>query len=482
MPIKSRYQRVWSYGFNAVITSVVLLGILVFAVLIAERHPWRLDLTESGKFTLSQQTRKILDSIKEPVTIKAFYATADQERSGAKDLLESYQYYSKQVSYEFIDPDRQPEVARRYGIRSYGTLVVEDYQKKQPAQRADEESISSALLKLTRQQEKTIYFLIGHGEHDIKDSSKSGYSNLDATLEKENYQIEELNLLQQAQVPDDAAQVIIAGPEKPLLANEIDSLKQYLQKGGKLLVMLDPYQDGGLKAFLQGYGVELHDDMVIDKLSRVFGGSFLMPVVTQYGPHKITEGFNIATFYPEARSIRPAAQAPQGVRLEVLASTSQEAWSEMDKETLDKGQAGFDEKTDLPGPVPLVVLAEVDSTRATAGDKSPQADTEAGQATASASASDNAKAKGYLLVCGNSGFVDNTHFGVSGNGDFFLNMANYLAEEEALITIEHREKQGQPLVLTQNQGRMLFGVSLILVPLVILLVGFGVYRVRRSQR
>ena len=103
-------------------------------------------------------------------------------------------------------------------------------------------------------------------------------------------------------MPDDAAQVIIAGPKKPLLATEIDSLKQYLQKGGKLLVMLDPYQDGGLNDFLQGYGVELHDDIVIDKLSRVFGGSFLMPVVTQYGPHKITDGFNIATFYPEARS------------------------------------------------------------------------------------------------------------------------------------------------------------------------------------
>ena len=97
---------------------------------------------------------------------------------------------------EFLDPDRQPELARRYEIRSYGTLVLEGYQKKQPIQRADEESFSNALLKLTRRQEKKIYFLIGHGEHDLKDTSKNGYSNLDAALEKENYQIDELNLLQ----------------------------------------------------------------------------------------------------------------------------------------------------------------------------------------------------------------------------------------------------------------------------------------------
>jgi ABC-type uncharacterized transport system involved in gliding motility auxiliary subunit len=455
MPGKNRVSRAWSYGFNAVISSVVLLGILVFVVLIAERHPWRWDLTESGQFTLSQQSRKILDSIKEPVTIKAFFATAEQERSGAKDLLESYHYHNQRVSFEFLDPDRQPELARRYEIRAYGTLVLEGYQKQQTIQRADEESISNALLKLKRQQEKKVYFLIGHGEHDIKDTSKNGYSSLDSALEKENYQVDALNLLQSPQVPEDTAAVIIAGPKKPLMANEINSLKQYLHKGGKLFVLLDPYQDGGLHGFLQGYGMQLHDDIVIDKLSRVFGGSFLMPVVTQYGFHKITEGFNIATFYPEARSIRPASNPPEGVHLEILASTSQEAWSEMDQEMLKKGQAGFDEKIDLPGPVPLTVLAEIEKSDLLNQNQDAKAGAEPTEQPQNAEAG-SAKQKATLVVCGNSGFADNTHFGLSGNGDFFLNVANFLAEEETLISIEPREKKGQPLILTQNQGRLLF--------------------------
>ena len=481
MPDKKSHHRIWSYGSNTVISSIVFLALLVFVVLIAERHPWRVDLTESGSFSLSQQTRKILDSLQEPIVIKAFYASLGPERAQARDLLETYQYHNKNVRYEFIDPDRQPEVARQYDIRSYGTLVLEGYQKKQTVQRADEESLSNAIFKLSRSREKKIYFLTGHGEHSIKDADKNGYSSLDAALTKENYQIAGLNLMQQAQVPDDAALLIVAGPTKPLLPPEVESLKQYLGRNGKLLLLLDPYQDGGLKALLESHGVELKEDIVIDKLSRVFGGSFLMPVVMEYGFHKITDGFNVATFYPEARSVRIAKKAPDGVHLLLLASTSQEAWAETDRDMLNQGQASFDANQDVVGPVPIAALAEIEQSKAQSQgvDAKPTAEE---TTETELDATDRDKAKALLVVIGDSDFVDNTHFGLSGNGDFFLNVVNFLAEEETLITIEPREKKGQPLILTQTQARSLLWVSLVLVPLTILLIGFAVYRVRRSQR
>jgi ABC-type uncharacterized transport system involved in gliding motility auxiliary subunit len=481
MPDKKSHHRIWSYGSNTVISSIVFLALLVFVVLIAERHPWRVDLTESGSFSLSQQTRKILDSLQEPIVIKAFYASLGPERAQARDLLETYQYHNKNVSYEFIDPDRQPEVARQYDIRSYGTLVLEGYQKKQTVQRADEESLSNAIFKLSRSREKKTYFLTGHGEHSIKDADKNGYSSLDAALTKENYQIASLNLMQQAQVPDDAALLIVAGPTKPLLPPEVESLKQYLERNGKLLLLLDPYQDGGLKALLESYGVELKEDIVIDKLSRVFGGSFLMPVVMEYGFHKITDGFNVATFYPEARSVRIAKKAPDGVHLLLLASTSQEAWAETDRDMLNQGQASFDANQDVVGPVPIAALAEIEQSKAQSqGVDAKPTDEETSETELDAT--DRDKAKALLVVIGDSDFVDNTHFGLSGNGDFFLNVVNFLAEEETLITIEPREKKGQPLILTQTQARSLLWVSLVMVPLMILLIGFAVYRVRRSQR
>ena len=481
MPATNRHRRLWSYGSNAIATAVLFFAILTVVILIVEKHPWRKDLTESGKYTLSQQTRKILDSIKEPVTIKAFFRGMEQERAAARDLLDTFVYYNNKLTYQFIDPDLMPELARQYEVRSYGSLVLEGFNKKQTVPRVDEETLTNALFKLTQKQVKKVYFLLGHGEHSLADNGKDGYSGLRTALAGENYEIADLNLLQRDQVPEDASVVVVGGPRKPLMEPEIASLKNYLRRNGKLVLMLDPYNDAGLKELVESYGLQLHNDIVVDKLSRVFGGSYLMPVVTQYGLHKITDGFNIATFYPEARSVRSAKELPAGVQVVTLASTSQEAWSEMDQELLKQGQAGYDDKTDLPGPVPIVAMAEI--TQKEGDPKKPAPESPgAEESDMEGKTGQTSSKKAYLLVCGNSGFADNTHFSLSGNGDFMLNMINFLAEEESLITIERKEKKGQPLVLTLNQERAIFWTSLVLVPCLVLMIGAAVYRVRRSQR
>ena len=151
---KSTHSRVWSYGSSTVLSTLFFVGILTFLALIAERHPWRVDMTESGTFTLSEQTRNILNSLQQPIEIKAFYATAAPDETKAKDLLETYRYASNKVNFEFIDPDRQPDMARRFEVRSYGTLVLEGYGKKQSIQNADEESITNAILKLSSNEQK----------------------------------------------------------------------------------------------------------------------------------------------------------------------------------------------------------------------------------------------------------------------------------------------------------------------------------------
>jgi len=476
MLVPKKAGRIWSHGSNAVISTLLFLSILTFVALIAEQHPWRADFSESGVYSLSEQTRKIVESLEEPVHIKAFYASSSPEESEARGRLETYRYYNKKIDFEFIDPDRNPEAARRYDVRSYGTLVLAGYQKQQTVLGDDEEAITNALLKLSREGNKKIYFLKGHGERDVKGFDKMGYSSLRSALEKENYDIEELSLMTRAQVPDNASLVVVAGPEKPLFKEEIESLKTYLSEGGKVMAFLDPDRDGGLGDFMRSNGIELREDIVIDQLSRVFGGNYLMPVVTEYGSHKITEDFGIATFYSEARSVYPESDPPPDVVVFTLASTSANAWAETDMDLLNEGKAAFDENEDKAGPVPLVVLAEV----AGKGGDSPSkgGDDETGRSPPSAESA----RQGYLLVAGDSDFVDNTHFGLSGNGDFFLNIVNFLAEEENLITIEPRRREGQPLILTRVQGQLVFWTSMVFVPLMVLLSGLMVYRGRRMQR
>ncbi|MHC1728860.1 MAG: GldG family protein [Syntrophobacteraceae bacterium] len=472
MPAKTRGSRKWVYGSNTIISTIIFLAILIFVILIAERHPWRMDLTESGSFSLSGQTKNVLKEIEQPVQIKGFYSSAapDQVQAKAKiqDLLDTYRYHNKNISYEFIDPDSQPEVARRYEVKTYGTLILEGYDKKQVIQTAAEENLTNALLKLSRKDQKKIYYLTGHGEHPITAQSRESYSNAKSALEKSYYQVAEFNLLQQAGVPEDASAVIVAGPQKPVPDAEQQALKDYLSRGGRVLLMLDPLVNTGLSDFLNGYGIGLAEDVVIDRLSRLFGGSERIPVVVEYSAHKITDNFALPTFYPDARSIVPAKEAPKGVHLQTLASTSQNAWAERNLEMLNRGEAAFDKDQDMPGPVPIVVLANIAAPEKQADGGNP--------------AGGKPGKEGILVVAGNSEFAANNYFGLYGNGDFFLNTINFLAEDVGMITVEGRQNLNKPMLLTQQQAQAMFWIVLVIVPLAVLVSGFAVYRVRRSQR
>ena len=469
MPAKNKRSPRWAYGVNSIVSTVIFLAILVLIVLIAERKPLRMDLTETRSFSLSGQTRNILNQIDKPIEVKVFISAAGpsaQNKDKIKDLLDTYCYYNKNIKYEFIDPDTQPEITRRYEIKTYGTIVLEGYDKKQAVQTADEENVTNALLKLTHKEQKKVYFLTGHGEHSFSSDARDSYSNAKAALEKNSYAIAEFNLLQQEDIPADAAAVIIAGPQKLIPEREQQVLKNFLARGGKVMLMLDPLTNTGMNDFLKGYGIEIGQDVVIDRLSRLFGASERVPVIMEYGNHKITENFSQPTFFPDARSVFPSEKPPEGVDLLVLASTSPNAWAERNLAMLQEGKAVFDKNMDVPGPVPLVVLATIAGQQ-----KKP----DAGQKEENDHGKD-----GILVVAGNSQFVSNPYFNQYGNGDFFLNTVNFLADEANLITFE-RPNTHKPLLLTSSQ-RMTILWIVIIVPLAVLVSGIAAYRVRRSQR
>jgi ABC-type uncharacterized transport system involved in gliding motility auxiliary subunit len=353
-------------------------------------------------------------------------------------------------------------------VKTYGTIVLEGYDKKQVVQTADEDNVTNALLKLTRKEQKKIYFLEGHGERSLSSDERDSFSNAKSALEKNQYMVTEFNLLQQADVPADAAAVIIAGPQKQIPEREQGVIKNYLARGGKVMLMIDPLTETGLKDFLKGYGIEISEDVVIDHLSRLFGASERVPVVMEYGPHKITDNFAQPTFYPDARSVVPSAKPPAGIEVQVLASTSPNAWAERNLEALKEGKATFDQDKDLAGPVPLVVIATA------SGQKEPA---DAGQKDENSPRGKD----GALVVAGNSLFASNSYFNQYGNGDFFLNTISFLADEANLITVE-RPNTYKPLLLTRAEATTIFWLVLVIVPLSVLIAGLAVYRVRRSQR
>ena len=452
---------------------VAFIGILALVALIGQRHPLRLDLSEGKQYSISEQSQKIVEALKGDISIKGFFQEADPNREKTRDLLETYRYYSKKITYQFIDPDREPSLAKHYMIRTYGTLVLEGFGKTQTITTGDEESITNAILKLTQEKQRVVYFLTGHGDRDISNFDKDGYSTAKAAIEKENFLVKTLNLLEDPRIPEDAALVVVAGPQRALMSTEIEALRQYLAGDGSLMLLLEPFSNGGLNDFLEHYGITISADIIVDTMSRVFGASYLIPVITEYSHHKITDGFNVACFFPTARSVKSADKVPPSVDITELASTSPYSWSETEFQFGQPEPPKFDETKDKKGPINVALIASVSNKPPSNGQKSDEHGTVKGE---------NPGGQGQILVFGDSDFASNGYFNMQGNSDFFLNSVNYLGEQENLITVERPKTSGTPLTLSRSQSQLLFWVGLFLMPVVVLVSGLAVFRLRRKHR
>lgn len=462
------------YGTGSVAAVLLVAGILIVIALLADWHQFRIDTTRGQTQSLSAVTKALLQEVTKPLTLTAFLPEGSNERQTAKEVLQNYVYSNREISYQFVDPERQPLKAQEAGYRFPGNVLLEYQGRRQMAERADEEAITSTLRKVLKPERKKIYFLIGHGERDLTDPKPGGLQVANKALENEGYDVQTLNLLTQAEVPQDAAVVIVASPKKPLLAPEIQSLKSYLNRDGRLLVMLEAFQDGGLKEFLAGYGVGLDDGIILDvnQVSRALGVSAVMPLVAQYGPSKITQDFkNIVTIFPLARPLSLKRDI-QGMSVLPLATTMPSSYEKLGKEWIKGGQGGFNSKEDRKGPFTIASLVEVklarppgekDKKQAQAGKEPPEED------------------KTYLAVFGDVDFAVNSYFNLFGNGDLFLNTANFLAKEMKQITLREGRK-AQLLTLTTWQIWTLFLVSLVWAPVVMLAAGIRAYRRRRGRR
>ena len=224
-------------GSLAIASILVVLGILAAINYLASRHNKRWDLTAAGQYTLSEQTKKVLNSLQKPVRVTVFARTEDFPRFRSR--LDQYQYQSKQLQIEYIDPEKRPALAEKLKESGLGTIVLEYEDRTQRVTADDEQDLTNALIKVVQGETHKVYFTQGHGERDTTASEGSGFSGLAQELGSDNFTGEKLVLLQQ-EIPADASVLVIAGPTSDFLQPEIDRLKAYLAKGGKLLLTIDP--------------------------------------------------------------------------------------------------------------------------------------------------------------------------------------------------------------------------------------------------
>jgi ABC-type uncharacterized transport system involved in gliding motility auxiliary subunit len=446
------------YGSLAIVSVVLVLGLLGGVYYLADKYNKRWDLTASRDFTLSDQTRQVIASLKEPLHIRVFGLAEDMQPF--RDRLAEYTYLSNQVKVDFIDLNKEPALAKQFQIQSRGTIVVE-YQKRieRVTSGTGEQEITNAIIKAVQGQQRKVYFVTGHGEKDPgNNDERAGYTSAQAALQRDNFTVATLPLAQQPEVPGDAAVVVVAGPTRDYLAPEIDALRAFLNRGGKVLIMVDPPDTTtappltNLVALAGEWGVAVGNDVVVDQSSigQAVGRGPGAPVVVSYPPHAITQRFRYMTMFPLTRSAAPAAGGERNAQ--PLLESSAQSWAESDVKALPERRPVSFDAGDRRGPIVLGSALALPAPEAPA--PKPPAP---GQPPPP-------RVETRLVVIGDSDFAANDSINFEGNSDFFSNVVNWLGEQENLIAIRPKAPDDRRVTMTEDQMRLVAWLSLVLVP------------------
>ncbi len=379
---------------------------------------------------------------------------------------------SKEVTTQYIDPDKERTLAQQNDVQQYGTVIFKYKDRTERVTQNTEQELTNGIIKVVSGEQRKVYFTQGHGEKDPTSSERDGYGTVGEALKRENYTVETLVLAQTGSVPADASVVIVAGPETDFFPPEVDALKSYLDKQGKLLMLIDPPakvdspQPTSLIALAHDWGMDVGQDVVVDAsgMGRLIGTDASVPVVANYPPHPITERFTILTAYPLARSVIPVTGGVSGHTAQTFIESSARSWAEADiKSLLTSGEVSLDEaKGDKAGPVSMaaVVTASVAPDPAAKPDDAPKPETR-------------------VAVVGDSDFGSNGVLGIQGNRDLFMNIVGWLSQQENLISIRPREASDRRITLTATQQSWITLIALLLVPAMVFGTGILTWWMRR---
>jgi gliding motility-associatede transport system auxiliary component len=456
------------YGTNAVIYTVAFVGVVVAVNYLSALHHRRIDLTSEKVFSLSSQSTSVVKQLKKPLKLIGFFEGGESQQ--ARELYQMYAYASPKVSFQIVDPIKHPELAEKYKVSVTNTTHIEygtgDKASGTNVTGLGEEGITNAIIRVTKNTKKIIDFLDGHGEADIDDSKAGdGMGALRTALEGEGYQVQKLLLASQPKVPDDVNIVVIAGPVRPLLPHEVEQLNDYLKRGGRVMVMFRPIppnssvDEKALEDFAAQWGVKVGNDVVVDQVVRLFAGPALgtSPLVQNYGESPITRGFKQRTVFPSVRSLSTEASLKTGLTVTPLAKTSATSWAETDLVALFEHQTAKLDDKDLRGPI--TVADAVDGDLKTLGWGTGDA---------------------RMVIFGSTEFAENQFISEFFNRDFVINSTDWLAGEEAQISIRPRELRASRFRLTVDQFSIVFVLSVLLLPELLLIMGVAVWWERRN--
>jgi len=461
----------FSTGTTVMVSIFVGIIILANAISFANYHRW--DVTGLSQYTLTSQTKDVLEGMETPVESILFSIPGDMAGDYLEDLLNEYKNYTDELSFKRVDPDQHPDQARQYGAVQYpaAVFVGETGQRlilpqemifvsQEGATTIEaEHAFTSAIAEVTGAIQKKIYFLTGHGENNVFSTASEGYSTAREGLLDNLYKIETLDIRASGEIPDDCTILVIAGPEAPLTSREVDIISSYLDNNGWALIMVNPNPPDEIRQIIAKWGMDIGDGFVVDNASYAEPNTE-NPLIPPDRSYFAQFGMFRDTYFPGVTALIPQEETPEYVVASLpLIWTSTDSWQETG--TLAGDDHQYNEEEDFQGPLAVGVLTIGLSS------ESAEADTE------------EAPEGTRLMVYGDSDFASNRRFQDGDNGNLFLSSVEMLGVGKELITMDRKYLQTRRLLIGPEVERFITISSIGLLPLLVLVAGAYIWWRRR---
>jgi ABC-type uncharacterized transport system involved in gliding motility auxiliary subunit len=453
--LKARQTKYAAYATTYIL---VVLAVVVVANYLANRYSKQYDATANKRYSLSQETKKIVDGLKEPATIT--YFNVSTRFAEGKDILDEYKAVSPKIHVKYVDPIKEPMLARQAGIRTEGTATVQVGDHTEIASDMTEEGLTGALIRDIKGNTRTVCFVTGSGEHQIDDSSRDGESHFKELLDRDSYQTKSISLVATASVPSDCTALVIDGPTRNYEQPEVDAIKTYVENGGRAFFMLDPPLNVGpssigdndaLTSLLQSWGVTVDKDLVLDlnPIGQLYGFGGQVALVNSYSTHPIVADMKTTfTGFPLARSL--SFKSTDKVSIEKLFDTSDSSFATTN---LSSPKINVKDPSNKRGPLTLGVAGTYNTGKS--------------------------GSEGRFVVIGSSAWASNSFISFNGNGDLATNAINWLTSDEDLISIRPKAPEDRRITMTSAQLNMVRLISQFVLPLIVIAGGIFVWWKRR---
>jgi len=457
-------KRTAAFGLNSGITVLLVIALVGVVNFLAEKHVKKFDLTRGKSNTLSDQTEKTVKNLSTPVKAILFSKSDPNEREKYRPLLENYKALNSKFEIEYVDTDREIQRVKQAGIKVNGTtlqLLVGSREAKIDS--PDEEKLTNAIIKLSRDKSPVVCALTQHGEKSFSSNSPDGFDAVKKLLTNQSYEVQDLNLIQEGKIPERCSLLVVIGPNKGLFEQETKLIREYLLQGGRALVTFDlafkgnPEASPEFSSLIKDYGVKADLALIIDPVSKMLQLEPTIPVIPTYNKDiSITKDFQGNCAFPITRPLEILKDAPKELKIQWLIQTTPNSWGVTDLGTLSKGAVSFNASRDLRGPLyaGIAVDGKLPGSKATRNTR--------------------------LVVFGSTLFATNQFGRLGNNFDLFVNSISWLIDDESMISIRKKEEEGSIIQLTQVQGSLILFITVILMPILIAVVGIVVW-VRRKK-